>query len=118
MTEKMANTLIAAHLAHTAPILFAKRARRVHRPYPMRAALPECPGAVRLCGDEAQRCAYLRSAVIEFDFPRVLEMQNVHRLSVLIVSGSRTYLLIIRTVLTLLWRVVIARFTKETPAID
>lgn len=84
----------------------------------MRAALPECPGAVRLCGDEAQRCAYLRSAVIEFDFPRVLEMQNVHRLSVLIVSGSRTYLLIIRTVLTLLWRVVIARFTKETPAID
>lgn len=84
----------------------------------MRAALPECPGAVRLCGDEAQRRAYLRSAVIEFDFPRVLEMQNVHRLSVLIVSGSRTYLLIIRTVLTLLWRVVIARFTKETPAID
>ena len=84
----------------------------------MRAAMPEYPGAVRLGGDEAQRRAYLRSAVIEFDFPRVLEMQNVHRLSVLIVSGSRTYLLIIRTVLTLLWRVVIARFTKETPAID
>lgn len=71
MTEKMANTLIAAHLAHTALILFAKRAAgRVHRPYPMRAAMPEYSGAVRLGGDEAQRRAYLRSAVIELRFPK------------------------------------------------